>query len=124
MSDKDTDIEFLKEKISDFIKERDWEQFHNPKDLAMSISIEASELMELFQWKSTEEIEALMADPKALQEMKDELADIVIYALSLSNRLDIDVSEAILSKLQQNAKKYPIEKAKGSAKKYTELQND
>src|SRR3989338_5550496 len=106
MSDKDTNIDFLKKKIAEFIKERDWEQFHNPKDLAMSLSIEASELMELFQWKTPDEIEKLKSDPKVLHKMREELADIVIYSLSIANSTGIDVSDAIMDKLKKNAEKY------------------
>jgi len=121
MADKSTSIESLKEKVGRFIMERDWEQFHNPKNLSMSISIESAELMELFQWKDNEEIEAIVGDTEALQEIKDELADIMIYSLSLANRTGIDLSKAVLGKLKKNSKKYPIKKARGSAVKYGDL---
>lgn len=114
-------MELLKKKIAEFIKERDWEQFHNPKDLSMSLSIESAELMELYQWKNPEEINALINNPESFQKMKDELADIVIYSLSLANTLNIDVAEAVIKKLKKNEKKYPVKIAKGNAKKYTEL---
>ena len=121
MPDKEVNIKFLKEKVASFICERDWEQFHNPKDLSISISIEAAELMEIFQWKSEEEVESIKDDPKALGRVQEELADVLTYSLSLANALDIDISDAILDKLKKNAEKYPIHKAKGSNKKYTEL---
>ena len=121
MTDKDTPIGSLKTEVEKFLRERDWERFHNVKDLSMSISIEASELMELCQWKTSGEIEGLTSDPKYLQEMKDELADIIIYSLSLANTLHVDVSEIVIDKLKKNRAKYPAKKAKGSNKKYTEL---
>ena len=114
MSDKNTNISELKEKVAEFIRERDWEQFHNPKDLAVSISIEAAELLEQFQWKTEQE-------NQDLQEIKDEIADILIYSMSLANRLDIDLSQAVTEKLEKNREKYPVEKAKGRADKYTKL---
>lgn len=121
MPDKDATIRDLKQKVAAFIQERDWEQYHNPKDLSMSISIEAAELMELFQWKNAAEVEAARKDPKALEKVKEELADVITYSLALANTLEIDVSEAVEDKLRKNAEKYPVHKAKGSNKKYTEL---
>lgn len=121
MTDSNTNLEVLKNKVAEFINERDWVQFHNPKDLSMSISIEAAELMELFQWKRLEEVECLKGDSIKIQEIKNEIADIIIYSLSLSNCLGIDVSDAILTKLRQNAKKYPIDKIKGKAEKYNKI---
>jgi len=102
--------------ILNFRHERNWEQFHNPKDLAISLSIEASELLENFQWKGSQE--ALEAN---MENIKDELADVLIYSLMLAHDLDLDVSEIIHNKVQKNAKKYPVEKAFGTNKKYTEL---
>lgn len=120
-SDKNTNISELKEKVAEFIHERDWERFHNPKDLAVSISIEAAELLERFQWKSEKEIGELIKDEKEFQEIKEEVADILIYSLSMANRMDIDLSRAVEEKLEKNRKKYPVEKAKGRADKYTKL---
>ncbi|WP_391559280.1 nucleotide pyrophosphohydrolase [Robertmurraya sp.] len=102
--------------ILEFRKERDWEKFHNPKDLAISISLEASELLENFQWKDSEQ-----SIEKNFLNIKEELADILIYALYLSHDLNIDIKEAILEKLEKNQQKYPVEKAYGSNKKYNEL---
>lgn len=107
----------LMEKAVQFRDERDWKQYHNPKDLAISLSLEASELLENFQWKSNEE--ALIEN---LENIKDELADVVLYALLLADVLEIDPKEAILTKMEKNAKKYPVEKAFGSKKKYTAYQ--
>ncbi|MUG44222.1 nucleotide pyrophosphohydrolase [Paenibacillus woosongensis] len=108
--------DLIKEIIS-FRDERDWEQFHNPKDLAISLVLEASELLENFQWKSSEQ--AIDINFKHIQ---DELADVLIYSLMLANDLKIDVKEAILSKLEKNKQKYPVEKFKGTSKKYTEIE--
>jgi NTP pyrophosphatase (non-canonical NTP hydrolase) len=115
------DLNELKKKVIAFRDERDWKKFHNPKDLALSINIEAGELGELFQWRTNEEIAEGLKNPKKLQELKHELADIVIYCLDLAEETGIDLEQAILEKLEHNKKKYPVEKAKGSAKKYTEL---
>lgn len=107
------------ENINKFRDERNWRQFHNEKDLAISISIEASELLELFQWKSSEETVS-----NKLSQLKEELADVLIYSLMLADNLDLDVEKIIQDKLNLNAKKYPISKSYGSNKKYTELDSE
>ncbi|MCM3601067.1 nucleotide pyrophosphohydrolase [Robertmurraya korlensis] len=104
------------EEIVDFRDERDWEQFHNPKDLAISLSLEASELLENFQWKTSEQ-----ARDDKMDDITDELADVVIYALLLSNELEINLEQAIKEKIRKNRQKYPVNKSFGSSKKYTEL---
>ncbi|KKK39986.1 nucleotide pyrophosphohydrolase [Mesobacillus campisalis] len=109
-------MEKVLEEILSFRKERNWEQFHNPKDLAISLSLEASELLENFQWKDSQE-----ALEENMDNIKDELADVLIYSLMLAHDLDLDVQEIIHNKVQKNAKKYPVEKALGTNKKYTEL---
>jgi NTP pyrophosphatase (non-canonical NTP hydrolase) len=96
-----------------FRDERDWEQFHNAKDLALALSIEASELNELFLWKSAEEVN--------VENVKDELADVLGYALLIAEKYNLDINEIVTNKFKKNAEKYPISKAKGTAKKYTEL---
>jgi NTP pyrophosphatase (non-canonical NTP hydrolase) len=96
-----------------FRNERDWEQFHNAKDLALAINVEAGELLELFLWKSSEEANK--------EKVKEELADVFAYAFMLAEKYNFDVKEIVLEKIRQNAEKYPIEKVKGSAKKYNEL---
>lgn len=111
-----SDIQELTKLINQFREERDWKQFHNPKDLAISLSIEASELLETFQWKSSEE-----ALDKNKLNIQRELADVIVYALMLSDDLDFDVSKIVESKLKENAEKYPVEKSKGSNEKYTSL---
>ncbi|MEQ1533426.1 MAG: nucleotide pyrophosphohydrolase [Sideroxydans sp.] len=96
-----------------FRDERDWAQFHNPKDLAVALNIEASELLESFLWKSSEQANQ--------DEIREELADVFAYAFLLADSYGLDVKQIVLEKIKKNALKYPIEKAKGSAKKYTEL---
>ena len=105
-------LEELKEKIDQFNKERDWDKFHSPSNLAKSIVIEAGELMECFQW-SDEEYD--------IQHIKEELADVLVYSQNLLDKLGLDADEIINMKIAQNEAKYPVEKAKGSNKKYTEL---
>lgn len=105
--------------ISEIIKfrdERNWSQYHNPKDLAISLNLEASELLELFQWKSSE-----AAVEENYEKMKDEIADVVIYSLMLCHDLNIDIKAAVQNKIQKNADKYPVDKSFGLNKKYTEL---
>ncbi|GAB3355886.1 nucleotide pyrophosphohydrolase [Arachidicoccus ginsenosidivorans] len=107
------ETEALKEKIRQFRDQRDWAQFHNTKDLALALSIEASELLELFLWKAPES-----ADP---QKIREELADVLMYALLLADKQGLDITEIIEEKLLLNNKKYPVDKARGTAKKYNEL---
>lgn len=104
-----------------FRDERDWEQFHNPKDLSMAISIEASELMEHFLWIQSSAADDLVSVQEEAQEIARELADVQIYLLLLADRLGIDLSDAVRKKLQENAMKYPTEKARGISDKYTKL---
>lgn len=106
MTDKNTNIQELKDKVSTFVKERNWEKFHNPKNLSMSIAIEASELMEIFQWLSIEESINIM-DSLEAEHLKEELADVIIYCISLANQLNIDISTAIIDKIKKNSVKYP-----------------
>lgn len=108
--------EELREQLIAFREERDWGQFHNPKDLAISLSLEASELLENFQWKSSEETVAVKR-----QALADELADVLIYAFFLAESLDLNMEEIIRSKMKKNAAKYPVDKSFGTMTKYTEL---
>jgi len=106
--------------INTFRDERDWKQFHNPKDMALSISIEAAELMEQFQWKNDAECEEhLRANREAVA---DEMADVAIYLFELADLLEMDLGREMLRKLEKNAAKYPVEKARGSNRKYDELE--
>ncbi len=108
-----TEINKISEELRKFRDERDWAQFHNPKDLAIALSIEASELLELFLWKAAEDADA--------GKVKEELADVFAYAFMLADKYGLDVSQIMQDKLAKNKLKYPVEKAKGSAKKYNEL---
>lgn len=120
MSDQQTTLQELKEKMAAFVRERDWEQFHSPKNLSMSIAIEAAELMEHFQWLTLEESKSL--SPEALADIGEELADIVLYSLSLANALNLDLSQTVLAKMEKNVRKYPSDKVRGKAHKYTYYQ--
>ena len=111
-------LEDLKERIRRFADERDWDQFHTPKNLAMALIVEAAELVEHFQWLTSEESQSLTADKKA--EVEAELADILIYLVRIADKLDIDLHSAALGKLQRNAEKYPAEKVRGKSRKYSE----
>ena len=102
-------------KIIKFRDDRDWKQFHNPKDLAISLSLEASELLELFQWKTSDE-----AESGSLPKMKEELADIIICSILFADVIGADIEKIVSDKLEQNNKKYPIDKAFGKKEKYTE----
>jgi len=100
---------------------RDWRQFHNPKDLAISICLEAAELLELFQWKRPEEIRAFLAEDENLHRVGQEMADVLILLISMADVLGIDLVEAARAKLDENARKYPVERARGNATKYDAL---
>ena len=104
------------DKINKFRDDRDWRQFHNEKDLAISISLEAAELLELFQWKSPEEVRE-----NSIERIKEELADVLIYSHMLASNLDLDIDEIIEAKLEKNNIKYPVDKSRGNKEKYTEL---
>lgn len=121
MRDDQTTVSELRGRVMAFARERDWVQFHSPKNLSMALAAEAGELMEHFLWSESAASAAVVADPAKRQKIADELADIVIYALEFANVSGLDVAAAIEAKLVQNAAKYPVEKARGNAKKYTEL---
>ena len=120
-SDSTTTLAELKTRIQAFVHERDWEQFHAPKNLSMALSAEAAELMEHFLWTEPEASKQRAQDPARRQAIEDEVADIVVYALEFANVTGIDVAAAIERKMIANAKKYPVEKARGRSEKYTEL---
>ncbi|MCJ7631059.1 nucleotide pyrophosphohydrolase [Candidatus Bathyarchaeota archaeon] len=119
--DENTTVDQLKKAILRFSQERDWLKYHNPKDLAVSISLEAAELLEHFQWLTNEEIEQSLSNTEEFSEIKSEIADVINYALELSNRLGIDVSETVLEKIRDNEKKYPVSSIKGHYKKYDKI---
>ena len=108
-----TEIELLIEELRRFTQERDWDQFHNGKDLAIGLSVEASELLEAFLWKAPEQVNP--------DKIREELADVLNYAFQIADKYNLDIKEIMLEKIRKNAAKYPVEKAKGSAKKYNEF---
>ena len=108
-----SDLEELRQAIVKFTQDRDWDQFHNGKDLALALSIEAAELNEAFLWKNATDVN--------VDKVKEELADIVNYAILIADKYDLDIKQIVLDKIRRNAEKYPVEKAYGSAKKYNEL---
>jgi dCTP diphosphatase len=109
----------LQQQIRKFCDDRNWDQFHNPKDLSISLALEAAEVLEHFQWKNTEEMARHIVDRK--EAVGEELADVFYWLLLLANKLDLDLVDAFEAKMKKNEAKYPVEKAKGSHKKYTEL---
>lgn len=115
-SNSDTRIvlQDLKDRMAEFIRHRDWERYHTPKNISMSIAIEAAELMEIFQWLTPEESIALKEDPAQYRHIQEEISDILLYCFSLANVLDIDIGSAVLGKLESNKKKYPAEQFKGN----------
>lgn len=121
LADSATTIAELKARALAFVRERDWEQFHSPKNLSMALAAEAGELMEHFLWVTPEQSRQIAVEPAKRAKIADELADVVIYALQFANATGLDVSAAIETKMAANAKKYPVEKARGRADKYTEL---
>lgn len=114
-----TDLEKLQKRIRTFVDDRDWDQFHNPKDLALSLILEAAEVVEHFQWKNDAEMSEHIE--KSRDEVGSELADVLYWVLLLAKKADIDLSDAFEKKMKKNEAKYPIEKSKGNHKKYTEL---
>ena len=110
----------LKSEINEFARERNWDQFHNPKNLAMALSVEASELIEIFQWLDLEQSVEILRNPEKKEKVKDELADILIYLLRLSEKCDVDLMAAAKNKIVKNRAKYPADLVKGKAKKYDE----
>ncbi len=111
-------LEDLKTKLQAFADERDWDQFHSPKNLSMALSVEASELVECFQWLT--EAQSQNLSPEQLSAVKDEMADVQIYLLRLATKLNVDMLDAVNQKIKKNALKYPADKVKGSSKKYNQ----
>jgi len=122
--DRKTSIYQLRQLIQDFIDERDWRKYHNPKDLAISIAIEAAELMELFQWVSERKVEKVLEHAERFTRLEEELAAIIILCFNLANVLDVDVAKAVTKKVEKNRAKYPVDLVKGNYKKYTQLKDD
>lgn len=113
-----TELEQLRLKLREFAAERDWDQFHSPKNLAMALSVEASELVECFQWLTEEQSRTLSA--QQLAAVSEEIADIQLYLIRLADKLDVDIRSAVREKFKKNEAKYPADKVRGSAKKYNE----
>jgi NTP pyrophosphatase (non-canonical NTP hydrolase) len=115
------DLEKLKSEIEKFSHDRDWDQFHSIKNLSMALSVESSELLEIFQWQTEEESNSVKNNPQLLAKVEDEVADIFVYLLRIISKTNIDLEQAVLNKLQKNAEKYPVDLSRGNAKKYTEF---
>ena len=113
------EIQELQDSLRAFAKERNWEQFHSPKNLATALSVEASELLEHFQWLTDKQSRDLPIDKRT--DVAEEMADVLLYLLQLTDKLQIDIMDAARNKLQANAKKYPVERSRGNSKKYSEL---
>lgn len=121
MNDATTTVAQLRERVMAFAREREWEQFHSPKNLSMALAAESGELMEHFLWTESAASHDVAREPVKREKIAEEMADVVIYALEFANITGIDLAAAIDAKLAKNAAKYPVEKARGNAKKYTEL---
>ena len=123
-SDRETSINDLRQLVQDFVDERKWGKYHNAKDIAISIAIEAAELLELFQWVREKEIGSMLKDAENSERLEEELADIMILCLNLANVIGIDAAEAVVRKVEKNRVKYPVELVKGNYRKYTKLKDD
>ena len=108
----------LRDRLRQFVVERDWDQFHSPKNLAMALSVEAAELVEHFQWLT--EAESRRLPPEKLAQVRDEMADVLVYLVRLADKLDVDLLQAAAAKIEKNALKYPAGKVRGSMKKYSD----
>lgn len=120
-TDENTNIKQLKEIVKIFCEEREWDQFHNAKDLALALIVEAAELLEHFRWKSEKEIKEMFDNNNKKNEISEEMADVLYFLLRMAQKYDIDLSETLKNKIEKNKEKYPIEKFKGSNKKYNEV---
>ena len=113
MNDHETTVAAMKEFVQHFVAERDWEQFHDPKNLSMSIAIEAAELMEHFQWLRSDQLRDLKRDSEVMAQVQEELADVFCYVLAFAAEMGIDLCASLDSKMVKNRKKYPVERFKG-----------
>lgn len=118
------DVEAVQRALRAFARERDWEQFHTPKNLVMALAGEISELIEIFQWRTEEESWKVMDEADKAQAVRDELADVLVYVLRLSDLLSVDIGEAVWSKMRKNEAKYPADKVRGIAVKYSEIDSE
>jgi len=119
VSDGTTTMTELKSRVQGFVNDRDWGRYHNPKDLAISIAIEASELMEIFQWVREADLNGIINQDAKRSDIQQELADVIIYCLGLANVLDIDIAQAVIDKIGHNECRYPADEAKGFYEKHT-----
>lgn len=119
--DDETRIEEIKSRILEFARQREWEQFHSPKNLAMAIAAESGELLEHFLWMDSDASRNCRRDPRVFGKIRQEIADILIFAIEFANMTGMDIAEAIEEKIALNEEKYPVEKARGRSAKYTEL---
>lgn len=115
------DLIKLKKLADTFASERDWDQFHSVKNLSMALSVESSELLEIFQWMSESDSNQIKNNPEKMQKVEDEVADIFVYLLRIVSKTDIDLEQVVLKKMEKNKAKYPVELSKGNSKKYDEL---
>lgn len=115
------DLGSINQDIKQFVSDRDWDQFHSVKNLVMALTVEAGELQEIFQWMSEDKSNKVAEDPETHSKVSDELADVFVYLLRVANKTGVDLETAVKNKMKKNALKYPVEKAKGNAKKYDEL---
>ena len=118
---KTIDLPKIQTLVEQFASEREWDKFHSVKNLSMALSVESSELLEIFQWLTEEESNRVALDPKLMSKVEDEVADVFVYLLRIVGKTNMDLEKAVLNKLQKNAEKYPVEKARGNSKKYNEL---
>lgn len=119
--DSQTTIQQIKDAVKKYVEERDWDQFHNPKELAIGVITEASELLEHFRFKSAQEMEQMLKDADKRTKISEEMADVLYFLLRFAQKYDIDLSTEFNKKMEKNALRYPVEKAKGSNRKYDEL---
>lgn len=117
MNDNDTTIAQLRQRFEQFVAQREWHKFHRPKNLSMSLAIEAAELMEHFQWLTHGEVDAMLKDPAAKKEIADEMADVLSFLLSMANAADIDLAASFEAKMKANELKYPADEVRGKYKK-------
>jgi len=113
-------IDEIQKRLDKFAKDRDWEQFHNPKNLAMALSVEVAELVEIFQWSNSGGLDEIK-DEKIRKKIEEEIADIFIYLIKISGKLNLDLMKIIYEKIEKNEQKYPVAKSRGSSKKYSDL---
>lgn len=118
---KNIDLVKVNKHIEEFVEERDWDKFHSLKNLVMALSVESSELLEIFQWLTEEESAALKHDAVQKQRIEEEVADVFVYLMRIISKADIDLEEVVLRKIKANAEKYPVELARGKATKYKDL---